>query len=259
MILRNLAYSLLLILFVSSAWSEDYKVGPNDSLNIIVYDNPDLSDEFNVSASGAINFALIGELKVVGKTARQIESTIREKLISGKFIRDPQVRVSVGQFKSQSVAVLGEVTNPGKFVIEGDSSVLDMLAEAGGLTADAGEKVLLVKRGKRDRTLTTDIRGFNSGDFSKNHQVTAGDVLIVPKSESFYIYGEVRSPGVYKLERDMTVMQALSVGGGLTDRGTQKGMVVSRRDKSGRVSEFKVRLNDTLRHNDVVYVKESIF
>ena len=236
----------------------DYQVGPNDSLDIVIYDNPDLSSSVTVSANGTISFPLIGEIKVVGSTPRHIEGLIRNKLVEGKFLKDPQVRVNVAQFKSQSVAVLGAVGNPGKFIIEGASSVLDILAEAGGLSQNSGDRILLVKRGS-EKTLTVDMHNFNTGDFSKNYEVGHGDVLIVPKNDSFYIYGEVRSPGLYRLERNMTVMQALSVGGGLTDKGTQKKMVISRRDKSGRVLELKARLTDSIQSDDVIYVKESIF
>ena len=144
---RTLFLALVLIFAAATALAADYQVGSNDSLDIVVYDNPDLSSSVRVSANGTINFPLIGEIKVVGSTPRQIEGLIRNKLISGKFLKDPQVRVNVAQFKSQSVAVLGEVRNPGKFVIEGESSVLDILAEAGGLVRSAGDRVLLVKRG----------------------------------------------------------------------------------------------------------------
>lgn len=245
----------------TAAVPADYTIGAKDSLDIIVYDNPDLSGSFSVSETGAINFSLIGELKVVGKTARQIENLIKDKLIAGKYLKSPQVRVSVGQFKSQSVAVLGQVSAPGKFVMEGGSTVLDMLAQAGGLTEQAGDRILLVKRGsgRGEKILTVDMRDINFGDFSKNYAVGGGDVLIIPKNDSFYIYGEVRSPGLYRLERNMTVMQALSVGGGLTNKGTQKGLVISRRDSKGRVTESKVKLQDSIQSNDVIYVKESIF
>lgn len=260
MLRRTLFLALVLIFVAATSLAADYQVGSNDSLDIVVYDNPDLSSSVRVSANGTINFPLIGEIKVVGSTPRQIEGLIRNKLISGKFLKDPQVRVNVAQFKSQSVAVLGEVRNPGKFVIEGESSVLDILAEAGGLVQSAGDRILLVKRdGGGEKTLTVDMHNFNSGDFSENHQIGNGDVLIVPKNDSFYIYGEIRSPGLYRLERNMTVMQALSVGGGLTNRGTQKGLVISRRDGNGRVSELRVGLSDGIQPNDVIYVKESIF
>ena len=263
-ILLVLVLVLVLVLLcgsLSTAFAADYQVGPNDALDIVVYDNPDLSTSVSVSAGGTIAFPLIGEVRVAGKTSRQIEALIRERLIAGKFLKDPQVRVNVAQFKSQSVAVLGQVRNPGKYVIVGASNVLDIIAEAGGLTAEAGDKILLVKRsaGEREKSLAIDMRNFNIGDFSRNHEVSTGDVLIVPKADSFYIYGEVRSPGLYRLERDMTVMQALSVGGGLTDRGTQKGLVISRRDRSGKVNEVRADLTDGIQPGDVIYVKESIF
>lgn len=250
----------VLVFFTQALHAADYVVGPNDALDVVVYDNPDLSSSFKVSASGAINFPLIGEIQVVGQTARQIEGLISSALTSGKYLKNPQVRVSVGQFKSQSVAVLGEINSPGKFVIESEATVLDIIAQAGGLTTNAGDRVLLVKgQGAREKTFTIDMHNFNKGNFSENYEVTSGDVLIIPKNHSFYIYGEVRSPGLYRLERNMTVMQALSVGGGLTDKGTQKGMVISRRDDSGALKEFKIRLTDEIQPDDVIYIKESIF
>lgn len=259
--LKNQFFIFLVTVFISTvAIASDYVVGPSDTLDIVVYDNPDLSGSFDVSASGVISFPLAGEIKVVGNTPRQIENLISGKLVSGKYLKNPQVRVSVAQFKSQSVAVIGEVNNPGKVIIEGASTVLDLLAEVGGLTPNAGDKVILVKRkGGREKSLEIDISEFNRGDFSNNSSVESTDVLIVPKGQSFYIYGEIRNPGTYRLERDMTVMQALSVGGGLTQRGTQKGLVISRRKESGGVAEIKVKLTDNVEPDDVLYVKESIF
>jgi len=260
MVLRTLFLFLALVLTATTALAADYQVGANDTLDVVVYDNPDLSSSVNVSANGTINFPLVGEINVAGKTTRQIEGLIKTRLIAGKLLRDPQVRVTVANFKSQSIAVLGAVNKPGKFAMEGARTVLDVIAEAGGLTGDAGDKILLVKRGGgREKTLTVDMHNFNIGDFSKNYEVGSGDVLIIPKNDSFYIYGEVRSPGLYRLEKNMTVMQALSVGGGLTDRGTQKKLVISRRNKSGKVLELKAGLTDSIRPDDVIYVKESIF
>jgi polysaccharide export outer membrane protein len=104
-----------------------------------------------------------------------------------------------------------------------------------------------------------DLLKFYAGDMEQNIRVTQGDFILVPKMDTFYIHGEVKRPGMYRLERGMTTMQALSVGGGISDRGSLKDIKVTRRLKGGGTEKVEVELTDELQPDDVVYVKERLF
>ena len=239
-----------------------YSLGPGDVLKITVYNNPDLSTEAQVSSSGRITFPLVGEVDVGGLDAATVEARLTQLLSERKLLVNPQVNVLVSQYRSQQVSVLGQVTRPGKIPLDAASSLTDLLASAGGISPTGADFVVVVSKAgdgtvrRREVDLNSMLLG---SDLAENVKVTNGDIIYVPRAPMFYIYGEVQNPGTYRLEREMTVMQALSVGGGLTPRGTQRGLQVHRRDGQGATQTLAPRLTDRLRENDVVFVKESLF
>ncbi len=238
----------------------EYTLGPGDVVKVQVYEQPDLTSSVPVSQRGTIRFWLLGDVKVGGMTVSAAEKTIGSLLEKGGYIKRPQVSVMVEQYRSQQVAVLGWVNKPGKYPIEGVASVIDVLAQAGGLRQDGGDRITVIRtQDGATRSIAVDIGLIYLGDLSQSIELQANDLVVVPRMDMFYVYGEVRGPNAYRLERDMTVMQALSVAGGLTPRGTERGVRVTRRAPSGQVQEVGVSLNDTLKPNDVVYVKESLF
>jgi len=245
----------------SASASADYRVGPGDLLRISVFGYPDLAGDVRVSQSGNITFPLIGSVDVAGSSPRDIETKLSSRLASGHFIRQSQVTVLVVEFQSARVAVMGEVTNPGQYPLQGSRRVLNMLADAGGvIMASAGDQVVLIRAdGSR---VQLDIDAMLNGSPEQNPVVAAGDTVNVPKAPQFYIYGEVNKPGIYRLERDMTVSQAISAGGGLTRRGTERSVVVKRKTGSSataKVQEIKQRGSDKVQPNDVLLIKESWF
>ncbi len=244
--------------FAASAANDDYRVGPGDLVRIAVFGYPDLAGEVRVSQSGNITFPLIGAVPVAGLTAREVETLLSQKLAAGHFIKDSQVTALVIEYQSQRVAVMGEVAKPGQYPLQGSRRVLNLLADAGGVTtATAGDQVILIHAdGTR---LQLDMVGMLNGDPIQNPILASGDIINVPKSPLFYIYGEVQKPGVYKLERNMTVTQAISEGGGLTRRGSERSTIVKRHDAHGKNVQFKVKGNDLVQPNDVLMVKESWF
>lgn len=258
---------LLLIAVFSTARvaAEEYVIGPGDVVNIRVYEHDDLTTTARINDSGKITFWLLGDVPLAGLTTSKAESTLARLLLSGGYIKNPQVSVSVTEYRSQQVSVLGSVSKPGRYPInENTSSLLDLLAEAGGLREDASTQLVLIRKDKNQQAgekIPVDLLGLLAGDLRLDIKMMAGDVLFAPKLEQFYIYGEVQHPGMFRLERNMTVMQALSVGGGLTAKGTQRGVVINRREGGGdgKVREIKVDLSETVLPNDVVYVKESLF
>jgi polysaccharide export outer membrane protein len=237
---------------------DDYLVGPGDLLRIAVFGYPDLAGDVRVSQTGNITFPLIGSVPVSGLSARQIETKLSSQLAAGRFIKESQVTVLVTEYQSQRVAVMGEVTNPGQYALQGSRRVLNLLADAGGIvTATAGDQAILIRA---DGTSTTlDVVAMLAGATDQNPRVAAGDTINVPKAPQFYIYGEVNRPGVYRLERGMTVTQAISAGGGLTRRGSERGLVVKRHSGSAAEIRVKVKGSDALQPNDILLVKESWF
>lgn len=240
--------------------ANDLLIGPGDTLKISVYNNADLSLETRVTESGSITFPLIGELKVGGMSVQSAEKKIGALLESGGFLKNAHVNIIVSDFQNQ-VSVLGQVNKPGRYPLDGQRSIIDMLALAGGLSVDAADTINLIrkKEGKSTREIIDLIGMINSGDLSKNYYLSNDDVIFVERAPHFYIYGELEHPGVYKLERDMTVIQALSVGGGLTTRGTDRGIKIKRRQTDGQMKMIEVKHDDPVQINDVIYIQESLF
>jgi polysaccharide export outer membrane protein len=245
---------------VANAAEEDYVLGPGDAIRITVYGHTDLTTEARISGSGTIAFPLIGEVELNGLTGRQAEVKIAKLLREGGYVRSPQVGLTVQEVQSQQVAVLGRVNKPGKYPIDRGQTVLDMIAMAGGVAADGDDNIVVVKRSKDSKEQVVDLNAMmQRGDTPQGVRVSAGDIIYVPRMEMFYIYGQVNRPGTYRLERGMTVMQALSVAQGLTNKGTERGLKIHRKDEKGQTQALNVKLTDVLQPNDVVYVKESLF
>jgi polysaccharide export outer membrane protein len=244
-----------------AASAEDVVLGPSDVLKISVYGNPDLSLETRVSQSGGISFPLVGQVAVGGLAVSAAEKRIAGLLVGGGFVLKPQVNILVTSQQSQQVSVLGQVAKPGRYPIDGKHSLIDILALAGGVAAEGGDTVILIRNrnGESSKEVIDLAEMVRSGDMKRNLDLRTDDVVYVERAPKFYIYGEVQRPGPYRLERGMTLLQALSVGGGLSARGTERGMRIKRRDAEGQMQEFKAKHDDLILIDDVVYVKESLF
>lgn len=159
------------------------------------------------------------------------------------------------------VSVLGSVRNQGRYPIEGKRSLTDILAMAGGILPEGGDLVTLIRSdgNKFAKEVIDVIEMVRSGDLTRNLNVRSDDLIYVERALRFYIYGEVQRPGTYRLERNMTVIQALSVGGGLTQRGTERGLRIQRRDVDGNLQMLTVKSSDFVEPDDVIYIKESLF
>jgi polysaccharide export outer membrane protein len=254
----------LLIVSISSSPAfadQEYLIGGGDMVEITVYEQPDLTTKARISQDdGSIIFPLLGEVAIAGLTPEAAGRKIEKLLRDGGFIKAPQVALTVREFLSQKIPVMGQVNNPGQYMLKGESRVVDLITAAGGVKGDAADVIVLVsnKSGKSVR-YEIDLLKFYTGDMSQNMEVSMGDFILVPKMDTFYIHGEVKRPGMYRLERGMTAMQSLSVGGGLTNRGSLKGMKVTRRQADGNTKKINVELTDLLQPNDVLYVKERLF
>lgn len=239
----------------------DYVLGAGDVVRISVYQNPDLSIETRLSESGFISFPLLGQVKLSGQSVVQAEKTLADGLRSGNFVRQPQVTVLVTQIRGNQVAVLGMVGRPGRYPLEAAGTRLtDVLAQAGGISPTGSDVVILT--GQRDGKPFR--REINVGQLfiqggSEDPALQNEDVLFVDRMPLVYIYGEVQRPGTIRLERGMSVMQALATGGGLTARGTEKGLRIHRKGADGKVAVIQPAMDDPVQSGDVIYVRESIF
>lgn len=239
----------------------EYVLGAGDVVRISVYQNPDLSLETRVSEAGAISFPLLGPVKIGGLTVTQAEKRLATGLREGNFVKQPQVSVLLMQVRGSQVSVLGWVNRAGRFPLEtADVKLTDVLAQAGGVAAGGAETLTLVGvRDQKPLRIEIDIPSLFSANRVEDPILQNGDVIWVDRAPIVYIYGEVQRPGPIRLERGMTLMQALATGGGLTLRGTEKGIRVHRRGSDGKVTVLTPAMDDAVRDGDVVYVRESLF
>jgi polysaccharide export outer membrane protein len=256
--LAVIAASALLWWTHAAAKPEDYRLGAGDLVRIVVFDHDELAADVRVSQTGNITFPLVGLVSVAGLTTRDAELLLARRLSEGGFVKEPQVSLLVEDFQSQKVSVMGQVAKPGQFPLEASKKVLDMLAMAGGVLNDtaADEATLVRADGKR---IVIDLKKLFDGDPALNVGVQDGDTVFVPHAPQFYIYGQVQHPGQYRLMRNTTISQAISIGGGLMPRGTQRGAIVKRVDSKGKESNHSLRNDEVLQPDDVLLIKASIF
>lgn len=265
--ITKLFSTMLLVLAATfSLWANaqvkpsDYRLGEGDGIRISVFQNPDLTLETRVSENGAITFPLIGTVNIGGMAIASAEQTIAKALKEGGYIKQPQVSILLLKNLGNQVSVLGQVTRPGRFPLETFNTRLsEILAMAGGIAPDGADIVIVtgIREGMPFRK-EVDVAGmFLNNNFGDDLVVAGGDVIYVSRQPMFYIYGEVQRSGSFRLERNMTVRQALAQGGGLTARGTERDVNVYRRGADGK--KTGVRLDDRVQKDDVLYVGESLF
>jgi len=244
----------------SAAAASNTVLGVGDVVKITVFQNPDMTTEARISENGTVTFPLLGSVRVAGLTPSQAEGTIADGLKKGGYVVQPQVNVFLVQLRSRQVPVLGQVTKPGKYALEESSTRLtDLIALAGG-SIGADTVTVMKKRGSGYEKVEIDLPAlFLRGDMSNDMQVTNGDVIFVQRPPVFYVYGEVARPGAYRLERKMTVMQALATAGGLTPRGTDRDISITRRSEDDQIQRVGTQLNDFVKQDDVIYVRQSWF
>jgi polysaccharide export outer membrane protein len=250
--------------FVLSASAQDYLIGSQDVLKITVFEHPDLTTETRVSEDGKITFPLLGEIEAKNLTTRQVEKSIADKLSKSRMVNEPQVNVFVEQYMGRRVTIIGEVIKPGQYQISGPTTLLDVIALALGTNQNAGYLLTVFRKEKGDdgkestKKITVDVeRLLNGGDLSLNIELQNLDVVYVPKAV-FYIYGEVNKPGAYRLEKGITVKRAIAIAGGLTPKGSQLRIEITRRDGE-KETLAGADIDNLVQFDDVIRIKESIF
>lgn len=249
----------------SPAQPADYRLealGMGDMIRVSVFRNPDLTTEARVSERGTIMFPLIGEISVTGLTPTQVSKQIADKLRAGRFVVDPEVTVSIAQVNSRQVAVLGNVQKPGRYPLDATTAkVTDLIALAGGIAPTGSDQitVMTTRDGRTERREIDLAAMIRSGDLTQNLELQAGDTIYVGRAPMIYVTGEVTRAGAYRVEKDMTVMQAIALGGGITPRGTERGIRIHRKNGDGQIHRMEAKLTDPVQTDDVIFVRESLF
>ena len=199
--------------------SVDYRVGPGDLLDIKVLQAEDLDTIARVSSQNAIAFPLLGNIDVAGLTSQGVQDRIKQ-LLSEKYMHDPHVVVSIAEYKSQRVAVIGSVKTPGTYELLGSGSLLDALALAGGLADDASEIAYVTRKDQTggEKSVQIDLDELlDEGRSDLNIPIQMGDVIYIPEAGVVYVDGAVDQPGSFPIQEGMTVSQAVTAAGGLGD------------------------------------------
>jgi polysaccharide export outer membrane protein len=248
----------------------DYVVGAHDVLTITCYDQADLSGKFALDADGTFTYPFIGRFRAGGLTLRAVEDGLRLALKDGGYFNNPQITVAVEQYRSQKVFIVGEVRSPGPYPVSGDMTLVEALARAGStLPTASGEAIIvhvaagqnavgptLPSQDNADNVVRVDLRELQNGLFANNAALHDGDTIFVPRAESIYVFGQVRNPGAYALQqRQTTVLQALSLAGGVADRGSMSRIRIMR-IVDGSKKEIRVSLTDVVQAGDTVIVPE---
>jgi polysaccharide export outer membrane protein len=247
---------------VGHAAPKGYLMSPGDAVKISVFQNPDMTVETRISEVGSVTFPLLGPVEIGGLTPAQAEIRIAGLLKTGNYVPRAQVTVLVTQFRGRQVSVLGQVNRPGRYPIEEPAMRLtDMLALAGGIAVGGADSITLIRAADGgEQRMEIDLLGlFETPAGPKNMEIENGDTVFVPRAPVFYVYGEVKSPGAYRLERKMTVLQAVSLAGGLTPRASEKGLRINRRFPKGVMKNISAGMDDFILQDDVIYIRESIF
>lgn len=242
--------------------ADQFRLGAGDQIKVSVFQNPDLTVETRVGEDGHITYPLIGRVRVGGMTVAAAERNIAQALEKGRYLQRPQVNIAPLQMRSMQVSVLGEVREPGRFALQTvNTRVSELLAMAGGIGASGADVAILTgQRGGKPYRKEIDVPALFVGKkLDQDVAVEPGDVIYVQRAPVFYIYGEVQSPGAYKIQRDMTVRQALAQGGGLTPRGSDRRLELHRRDPDGKLAVKRPRLDEPVQPDDVLQIRESLF
>jgi polysaccharide export outer membrane protein len=249
-----------LALAAGSLYAAEVLLGPGDVVKMSVYGSPDLSVETRVSESGIMTVPLLGQVHVGGMSVAAAEKKIGGALEKGGYLKKAQVNLLITTLTSNQVSVLGQVNRPGRYPVEGKRKVLDLLAMAGGIGAEGGDTVDIVRTrdGKTAREIIDVVDIVRKGELDRDYEVSGGDVIFVERAPRAYVMGEVQRPGAVRIERGMTVQQAVSAGGGLTPRGSNSGWRITRRAGAG-MQTIDAKASDPVQVDDVITVRESWF
>jgi polysaccharide export outer membrane protein len=261
---RYLFVLLAVVLFCRAdmLFAQDYLVGEEDVLRVTVYDHPDLTTVARVSAEGVIRLPLIGDVNVTGLSVSQISEKVSRLLADG-YIVNPHVSIFVEEFRSKKTIIMGQVNKPGIYALSGTTTFLELLSKAGGLTKDAGDKAIIKRKtspGRPEKVITIDLRKLiEEGDTSADIPLMDNDNVYIAKAGVFYITGEVKKPDAYKYEEGTTVIKAVTLAGGFTDKASSGRVKLIRKVQGKEKIIEKAGMDEPVQVDDVIVVPESFF
>lgn len=232
---------------------QGYVLGPDDSIQVIVYGQPEAGITTRIKADGSIVMPLIGTVQAAGQTNIGLAKLVGDKLSQGGFLKDPVVNVEIGSYVSKSVNVAGRVGAPSIVPLDRPYRALDVLLKSGWIRENGATYVFLRRPGSPEVRL--DIEGLVRGDPDKNPLLRDGDTLFVPDADQFFISGQINRPGGFAIVPGMTVRQALAVAGGVTATGSSNKVGLIR----GGAKEVDADMATVLQKNDIIIVKERLF
>jgi polysaccharide export outer membrane protein len=250
--------------------SPAYTINPEDVLRIMVQEQPELSLEAAVAPDGTFAYPFLGKVQAAGLTVPQLEGQMIERLANG-YLVDPQLTVTVAQYRNRHVYLLGAVRAPGVYPLRHNATLVELLSQAGGPTPEAGWYALVVRAtegqngaarspsGEQGRSVVMhiDLEKLMVGQIVEAAGLESGDTIYVP-SAFFFVSGEVQRPGRYPLERHTTVQKAVVLAGGFGRFAAKKRLLIKRLI-DGQPQEFQVNMDDLLQAEDVLVVPESAF
>jgi len=267
-------FSCALLLFGQEERSLGYKIGPQDLLEIAVFGLDEMNKTVRVSEDGNITLPLLGEIEVRDLTKSQLEQKLT-RLLEEKYLQDPQVTIFIREYQSKRVSILGAVSEPGRYELLGRQTILHMIAQAGGMTNEAGNEIIVVRE-KEDGTSKSLRISIDDlvlkGDSSLNIPLEPGDIVNIPIDMvvHIYVFGQVNSPGAIEVKKSNlpTLIQAIAQAGGFSERAAKGRVVIKRKNEEGAEEEIKVNIKAVMRgnkedmqlkENDIVFVPETIF
>jgi polysaccharide export outer membrane protein len=237
------------------------RLGAGDSVTVQVSGQPEITNVY-VGEDGTISVPLVGNIPVGGVSPVEAATRVAKALKDGGYFIDPHVMIQVTQARSQLVAVLGEVGTAGRFPITPRTTIVELLAQAGGVKETASNIGYVLRSDESGHVSRYPVKlnGLTDlKDVLPTATLLGGDSLMVPRAENYFVSGEVTSPGKYSIEPGMTVIQAIARAGGINERGSERRIQVKRLTKDGQYQVIHVKPSDTIQADDIIRVKESIF
>lgn len=233
-------------------------LGVGDWVSIQIAGQPDATSY--VSADGTIAVPLVGAVPVAGIAPPQAASRVAKALKDGGYFVDPHVTVQVTTPQTQFVSVVGEVQTQGRYAVNARTTIVDLMAQAGGLKDTAADVGFILRKDDTGHTtrVPVNLNALTDSDGTPTN-LQGGDSLLVPRAEHFSVEGEVSTPGRYRIEPGMTIMQAIARAGGITERGSERRIQLKRADKPGQYRTFHPKPGELVQADDIIRVKESIF
>ena len=252
----------------------EYRIGPKDLLELNVIGFEELNRKVKVSEDGKITLPYLGDVSVDNLTTSELEKKLAELLVD-KYLQNPQVAVTIVEHQSRRVFLIGAVTTPGPYELMGRLTLLKVISQAGGMTADAGNEIIVMRQRPDGSKTSLHISVDNlilKGDPSLDIPLQPDDIVSIPADKIIQIYvtGQVRTPGALPVKRSNipTLLRAIAQAGGFSERASKGKVTIKRIDETGKEIMIQVNIDDIikgkkkdiqLQENDVVIVAETFF